>query len=121
MDELAKHLSNIYAMDRSTLAVIAVLCVVAAYALKDFMVNPAMIIFVCPLVFMLSVTIKYAFIMAELYQLRMLDQWLMWTVMASICGNVVGITLVAGVGRLREGVRASRPFKPIRAAPPKGN
>jgi hypothetical protein len=44
MDELAKHLSNIYAMDRSTLAVIAVLCAVAAYALKDFMVNPAMIL-----------------------------------------------------------------------------
>jgi hypothetical protein len=110
MDELVKHLSNIYAMDRPTLAVIAVLCAVGAYALKDFMVNPIMVIFVYPLVFGLSVVVQYAFILGELYQPKQIDQWLMWTVMATICGNVIGIALVALIGRLREGARVRRQF-----------
>ena len=113
MDELVKHLSNIYAMDRATLAVIAVLCAASCYALKEFMVNPTMVIFVYPLVFVLSLLVQYGFILGELFQLRRLDQWLMWTVMACICGNVVGIIVVACVGRLSESVRARRRFKPI--------
>jgi hypothetical protein len=113
MDEVAKHLSNIYAMDKPTLAVICVFCGIAAYALRDFLANPIMVIFVFPLLFVSSILIQYMFILGELYQQKKIDQWLMWTVMASICGNVIGITLVAWFGRLREAVRASRPFKPI--------
>jgi hypothetical protein len=113
MDELVKHLSNIYAMDRATLAVIAVLCAISCYALKEFMVNPIMVIFVYPLVFVLSVLVQYGFILGELFQLRRIDQWLMWTVMACICGNVVGIIVVACAGRLRERVSARRQFTPI--------
>jgi hypothetical protein len=111
MDELVKHLSNIYAMDGSSLAVIAILCAVSAYVLKDFMANPVMVIFVYPVVFLFSVLFQYGFIQAELYQLKKIDQWLMWTVISTICGNVVGIILVAALGRVREGLRA--PFRPV--------
>lgn len=113
MDEVIKHLSNIYAMDRATLGVIGVLCGIAAFALKDYMANPVLVIFVYPALFLFSVLIQYLFILGEFYPLKKVDQWLMWTIMASICGNIIGITFVAWLGRLREGVRASRPFKPI--------
>jgi hypothetical protein len=32
----------------------------------------------------------------EVYPNNRLDQWLMWTIMAAICGTVVGIGLVTG-------------------------
>ncbi len=111
MDELVKHLSNIYAMDSSSLIVIALLCAASAHVLKDFMVNPIMVIFVYPVVFLFSVLFQYGFIQAELYQLKKIDQWLMWTVISTICGNVVGIVAVAAFGRVRETFRA--PFRPV--------
>lgn len=113
MDEVIKHLGNIYAMDRPTLAVLCVLCVVAAYVIRDYMANPTMVIFVYPVLFLVSVVIQYSFILGEFYQPKKLDQWLMWTIMAAIVGNIIAITLVAWFGRFREGVRATRTFKPI--------
>jgi hypothetical protein len=112
MDEVIKHVSNIWAMDRATLAVICGLCAVAAFALKEYMANPVLVVFVYPVLFLFSVLIQYIFILAEVYPPRKLDQWLMWTIMASICGNILGIALVAWLGRLSEGARAIRPFKP---------
>src|SRR5205809_104298 len=103
MDEIIKHLGNIYAMDRLTLGVICTLCVVAAFVLKDYLANPSMVIFVFPLLFVLSVLVQYGFILGDMFAQKKIDQWLMWTVMASICGNILGITLVAWLGRLREG------------------
>jgi len=112
MDEVVKHLSNIYAMDLPTLAVIATLCAIAAFALKDYMANPIMVIFVYPLLFLFSVLIEYLFILGELFPPKKIDQWLMWTIMASICGNIAGIALVAWFGRLREDARLRRMYKP---------
>jgi hypothetical protein len=102
MDLLFKHLSNIYAMDRPTLAVIAALCLIAAYALKGYMANPVLVVFAYPVLFILSVLVQYIFILGEVYVPRKLDQWLMWTIMASICGNIAGIAIVAGLGRLAD-------------------
>lgn len=113
MDEVFKHIGNIYAMDRATLAVICALCAIAAFALKDYMANPIMVIFVYPVLFLFSVLIQYLFILGELYPPKKIDQWLMWTIMASICGNIMGIALVAWVGRFREDARARRMYKPI--------
>ena len=101
MDEVFKHLNNIYAMDQATLGVLCVLCAVSAYALKDYLAFPIMAIFAFPILFLCSVLAQYAFILGELYVPRRMDQWLMWTIMAAICGNIVGITLVAGLGHLR--------------------
>lgn len=106
MDELIKHLGNIYAMDRATLAVIGTLCAVATYALKDYMANPIFGIFAFPVLFIISVLIQYAFILGEFYVPRKIDQWLMWTIVASICGSIAGIALVAGFGRLRDTLAA---------------
>jgi hypothetical protein len=102
MDELFKHLGNIYAMDRPTLAVIAALCLIAAYTLKGYMANPVLVVFAYPVLIFLSVLVQYIFILGEVYVPRKLDQWLMWTIMASICGNIAGIAIVAGLGRLAD-------------------
>ena len=111
MDELIKHLSNIYAMDRSTLVVIAVLCAMSAYVIKEFIANPIMVIFIFPILVLFSVLFQYLFLVAELFPPKKLDQWLMWTIMATICGNIVGIIGVALAGRVRESLR--RPFARI--------
>ncbi len=105
MDEVIKHLSNIYAMDRATLGVICALCAAAAFVIKDYLANPLMAILVFPVLFVCSVLAKYLFLLGEMYPLNKLDQWLMWTVTAAICGNIIGISLVASLGRLREAMR----------------
>lgn len=105
MDEVLKHLSNIYAMDRATLGVIGALCAVAAFTLKDYLANHFMALFVLPVLFLFSVLAKYLFILGEMYPPNKLDQWLMWTVTAAIIGNIIGIVLVAALGRLREAMR----------------
>jgi hypothetical protein len=108
MDELIKHIYNIIEMDRATLGVIGGLCLMSAYALKDYMANPVLIIFVYPVLFLFSVLIQYGIISLELYPPRKLDQWLMWTIMASICGNILAIAFVAGVGRFVDGSAPGR-------------
>jgi hypothetical protein len=107
MDEVLKHLSNICAMDRATLGVILALCAVAAFTIKDYLANPLTALLVLPLLFALSVVTKYLFILGEMYPSNKLDQWLMWTVVAAICGNIAGIFLVASLGRVREALRPS--------------
>jgi len=102
MDEVIKHLSNIYSMDRPTLGVICALCAIAALALKDYLASPIFVIFAYPVLFILSVLVQYLFILGEFYPPRKIDQWLMWTIMASICGNIAGITVVAWFSRARE-------------------
>jgi hypothetical protein len=109
MDELAKHLHEIWAMDRATLGLICALCAVSSYALKDYLANPIMVIFAGPLLFLFSVLVQYSFILLQVYAPNKLDQWLMWTVLASICGNMVGIAVVAGLGRLRDTLTAVPP------------
>ena len=102
MDEVIKHLGNIYAMDRATLGVICVLCGIAAFVLKDYLASPIFAIFAYPVLFIISVVIQYLFILGEVYPPRKMDQWLMWTIIASICGNILGIALVAWFNRVRE-------------------
>src|SRR5262245_10053413 len=105
MDELLKHLSNIWAMDRATLGVIAALCAAAAFTLKEYLANPFMALLVFPVLFVFSVVAKYLFILGEMYPFNKLDQWMMWTVTAAIIGNLIGIMLVASLGRIREALR----------------
>ena len=119
MDEIVKHLNNIYAMDRATLGVICTLCVVACYAIKDYIANPIMVIFIFPVLLLFSVLIQYLFILGEMFSPRKPDQWLMWTVMASICGNIVGIALVASLGRVREAIRPKAVYAPLREEAPR--
>jgi fucose 4-O-acetylase-like acetyltransferase len=105
MDEILRHLGNIYDMDRATLGVIVALCAVAAFTIKDYMANPFMAILVFPLLVVFSVGAKYLFILGEMYPFRKLDQWLIWTVAAAIVGNAIGIALVALITRVSEALR----------------
>ena len=55
MSQLLKDLNTNFSLDWQTLAVIAVLCALAAYFIREYLANPSMIIFVYPLLFLLSV------------------------------------------------------------------
>jgi hypothetical protein len=43
------------------------------------------------------------FTIADLYAPKKLDQWLMWTILATICGTIIGTGLIGALVALREG------------------
>ena len=100
---LLRHIENIIATDWPTIAVICVLCALAAYFLKEYLANPPMIVFVYPVLVVLSLLAQYLFTIADLYAPKKLDQWLMWTILATICGTIIGTGLVGALVALREG------------------
>jgi hypothetical protein len=108
MSFLARHFNDILGMDWQTLAVIAVLCGFAAYFIKEYLATPPLIIFVYPVLVLFSVLVQYFFTQIELFPPKKLDQWLMWTIMASICGTIIGTGVIAGVITLRERLGARR-------------
>ena len=93
---LADHLSNILSTDYKTIAILCLLCALAAYCIKEYLAHPPLIIFVYPVLVTCSILAQYGFNVLEVYPNNRLDQWLMWTIMAAIGGTIVGIGLVSG-------------------------
>lgn len=114
--KFVKEIENLISMDWQTLVVLAVLCVLAAYFIREFLANPPMIVFVYPLLLALSVLAQHGFIYLEMYPPKKLDAWLMWTVISAIIGNFVGLLVVACLGRLRD-MLGSRPAQPAASTP----
>jgi uncharacterized membrane protein len=102
MTFLTKHIESLLSMDLQTLVVLAMLCAMAAYFIKDYLANPTLIIFVYPVLVLCSILVQYLFIRAELYPPKKLDEWLMWTIIASIIGTIVGTSLVAAIAIYRD-------------------
>ena len=48
----------------------------------------------------------------EQFNPKKIDQWLMWTILASICGTVIGIVAVTLLAALRERLGERRPPPP---------
>jgi hypothetical protein len=115
-----KEIENLISMDWQTLAVLAVLCGIAAYFIRDFLAIPPMIVFVYPLLLLFSVLAQHGFIALEMYPPKKLDAWLMWTVISAIVGNFAGMCLVACLVRLRE-MFGSRPASPAPSTPMRRN
>jgi tetrahydromethanopterin S-methyltransferase subunit E len=96
MANLAHHFANILSTDYKTIAILCLLCALAAYFIKEYLAHPPLIIFVYPVLIACSILAHYTFNLLEVYPNNRLDQWLMWTIMAAICGTIVGIGLVTG-------------------------
>jgi hypothetical protein len=108
MNVLARYFASISPFDWQTVAIICTLCAIACYFVKEYLANPAMIIFVYPVLAGLSFLAQYVFLRAELFPLNKTDLWMMWTIAAAICGTIAGIALVAGLARLVEFSRDRR-------------
>src|SRR5262245_54421838 len=104
-----KIIETMISMDWQTLLVLATLCALAAYFIKEYLANPPMIVFVYPVLVFFSYLVQQAFIALDAYPPKKLDSWLMWTIMAAIIGNMVGTGLVACLGRLRDYLGSGRP------------
>jgi dolichyl-phosphate-mannose--protein O-mannosyl transferase len=102
MSVLSKHIDGLLLMDWQSLTLLAVICAIAAFFIKDYLANPILVIFIYPILLFFSVLAQYFFMQAELYSPKKLDQWLMWTIMASLVGTVIGTGLVAGIAALRD-------------------
>lgn len=109
MSKVISHLESIVSPDWATLAVVAVLCAIAAYVLKEYLAHPPMIVFVYPIMIFFSLAGYYLFSASEQFNPRKIDQWLMWTILASICGTVIGIVAVTLLATLRERLGQRRP------------
>ena len=93
---LAHHLSNIVATDYKTIAIICLLFALAAYCITEYLAHPPLIIFVYPVIVACSILAHFVFNLFEVYPNNRLDQWLMGTIMAAICGTIAGIGLITG-------------------------
>lgn len=121
MDKLISHLTSILSPDWATLAVVALLCAIAAYVLKEYLAHPPMIIFVYPVMIFCSLAAYYLFVATEQLNPKKIDQWLMWTILASICGTAIGTVALSLLAVLRERLGGPRrppqaPSRPTRAA-----
>ncbi len=106
MTFFSKHIEGLLLMDWQSVTLIAVICAIAAFFIKDYLANPLLVIFVYPMLLLFSVLAQYIIMQGEFYSPKKLDQWLMWTILASIAGNVIGMGLVAWIVTLRD--RSSR-------------
>ena len=102
MSFFSKHIDGLLLMDWQTLTLLAVICAVAAFFIKDYLANPILVIFIYPILLFFSVLAQYFFMQVEFYSPKKLDQWLMWTIMASICGTIIGTGLVVCIAVLRD-------------------
>ena len=118
MNTLIAHLESIAATDWATLAVIALLCVFACYFVKEYLAQPPMIVFVFPVMLFFGLEAYQLLVNLEHFSPKKIDQWLMWTILASIFGTVVGIGIVGILALLREkfGGRPAHQAKPTRVA-----
>ena len=116
MKTLFEHLENILSPDLATLAVLAALCAIAAYFVKEYLANPTMIVFVFPVMLVCALVAYYLFASTDQFNPKKMDQWLMWAILASICGAVVGIGVASMLAALRErlGIRTAPTVKPTR-------
>jgi hypothetical protein len=99
---ITKHFNELLSMDWATIILIMAICGLSSYFLRDYLAAPPMIIFVYPFLVFFSMLAQYIFTQAELYSPKKLDQWLMWTILATIAGNLAGILLAAAFATLRE-------------------
>jgi hypothetical protein len=102
MSVLSKHIDSLLLMDWPTIICLAVICAVACFFIKNYLANPLFVIFMYPLLLFFSILAQYFFNQAEFFSPKKLDQWLMWTIMASLVGTVIGTGLVAGIAALRD-------------------
>jgi glucan phosphoethanolaminetransferase (alkaline phosphatase superfamily) len=93
---LAHHFSNIVTTDFKTIAIICLLCGLAAFFIKEYLAHPRIVIFVYPVLVACSILAHYVFNLFKVYPNNRLDQWLMWTIMAAICGTRPGSASLPG-------------------------
>ncbi|KAB2915743.1 MAG: hypothetical protein F9K29_12745 [Hyphomicrobiaceae bacterium] len=113
MSALVTHLENIFAIDWASLGVIAGFCAIAAWFIKEYLAHPPLIIFVYPFMVFFGMVAHYLFIFSEAYPTKQIDQWLMWTIMASICGTILGILFMGCLAAARESL-GTRPPRSVR-------
>jgi hypothetical protein len=99
---ISKHFDSLLLMDWPTIICLAQICAVACFFIKNYLANPLFVIFMFPVLLFFSILAQYFFGQAELYSPKKLDQWLMWTIMASLVGTTIGTGLIAGIAALRD-------------------
>ena len=87
MSKFISQLEGIVSPDWATLAVVALLCAIAAYVVQEYLAHPPMIIFVYPIMIFFALAGYYLFVATEQFNPKKVDQRLMWTILAAIAGT----------------------------------
>jgi hypothetical protein len=99
METLVKHFYSIIEVDGSTFTILLLMCCAALWFIRDGLANPAMGIFIFPVILFLSMSFYYLFLVLELFPTNKPEQWLMFAIMAGSIGVSVGIAMVAALAR----------------------
>jgi hypothetical protein len=100
MDFILKHAVGIISIDKPTLMFFLVICAAASWIVKDSLANSGMIIVMVPFLLILSMVTYYLFLQGEFVITNKLQSWLLWCIVASTVGLVVGLGIIAGITRL---------------------
>ena len=95
MTFLNKMMDDIMLIDSSTLGLIGCVAAIACIIIRNHLTQPIMAILIFPVMFGISVLTYYVFHLNELFMADKYDQWLLWTMLASTVGTVIGISLCA--------------------------
>jgi hypothetical protein len=101
--ELIRDAYHVLAADGASLAVIAVACAAAAYAMKGHLAHPSLTILVFAGMVLLALAADYALILTGVFGPPRPERWLLWTMVAATCGVIGTIVALGGTAALRRG------------------
>lgn len=121
MKALTQHIDGLMSVDWLTIIVIAVICAAASMLIKEYLAHPPLIIFVYPILVSLSIVASYIVSQLDLYNPLKMEQWLIFTVLATIAGTLAGMALVGGINAIYSALtdprRASKAAKSAAGLP----
>ena len=100
MDYLISCVQEAMDIPTSTMVLIAVMCALAMYFIREHLVIPGLIVVIFPLVMALSVAVNYGLTKLEYFSLKRYDQWLLATITSATVGIVVGLVLTMMLARM---------------------
>ena len=111
MDDLMKHLLEAGEIPSGTLALISMMCGIAMYFVRSYLVIPGMVVVVYPMVLGLSVLANYGLVKLELFALNRYDQWLICTITSATLGVIGGLIVAAILARIFEYFQTKKRFQ----------
>ena len=108
MEFLLKSLNEAMEIPMSTLVLISVMSSIAMYFVRSHLVIPGLVIFLYPVVVVLSAIANFCLTKLEVFPLNKYDQWLICTISSSTIGIVLTLGLAALLARFSENMQANR-------------
>jgi hypothetical protein len=98
MASLSTHLDGIMAVDGSTIFLLLMLCGSVIWVIRDKVASVFTLLLVFPVAMVGSIVAYYGFVSLELFNVKKMGEWLIWTIMAGTVGTFLAISVAVVVG-----------------------